>query len=110
MSPAELVTRLGGSSSSNQPPIRKTGRNLAVGSISTAQCRRMARTATSSSSRYLATSFFARAGICPVDGAFTPGSGQRADEGGDALRGVAESLAGAADELGRGLGRLDDVE
>src|SRR3954447_1260649 len=111
ISPIELVTRLSGSYTSSQPPIRKAGRNLAVGSIRTAQCRRTARTASSSSSRYLATSLLARPGSAPDCRPVVTGcSGQRLEEVRQGGRGIADGLPRHAHERRRLLRRLDDVE
>src|SRR3712207_7595722 len=77
MSPAELLTLLSGSRRSSQVPATKRGRNFTVGSISTAQWRRVATTAVSSGSRYFSTSLPARRGSSPRGaGPDMPSAGQ----------------------------------
>src|SRR3954447_20845303 len=95
------------------------GSDLTVGSASEAQCRRVAMMTSSPSRRYLATSFRARrpshlVRCGPLSGGRRAGGEVTSDQGADEVRergrDVAERVAGAADERGRGLGKLDHVE
>src|SRR3954447_2700489 len=108
-SPAVLVTRFAGSKRRSQQPRANAGNALAVGSMRTAQCRWVTSLTFSPGSRYFSTSFSARWDSF-IPGGMLTGLDQRADEGREGGSGIAQGLTGVADQLGGGLGCLDDVE